>query len=244
MYLTIFVFMVFHAFCQDTSVQKARDTCYSIVHGKVLLANAGFAPIPAFSFNTPVAIGFLSIKKNRFSYEPDFSLGLNGKPWMANNWFRLTFLGRKKLKLGSGINPSLFFRNERIASGEEIVHAHRNLTFELVTRYTLHENMSFIITYMHVHAFDSGASSGNFIDISSAMSTPYIRDVIKLAIKPQLFYFNFDGDTDGLFTSVTLLVDVLKIPLSFYYQAVSPIWMRFDGNRFKSNGGLIYSFSF
>jgi hypothetical protein len=167
------------------------------------LATAGFAPIPAFSFDSPIAIGSLSIRKNWFSYQPDFALGMNGKPWMANNWFRFRGVDKKKFKLYFGINPSLFFKSEWIDSKEEIVHAHRNLTVELAATEHLSKQVSLIVTYMHVKAFDFGTLSGDFIDLSFPVTVhPHLRS-ISMMIKPQLFYFNFEGEVDGLFASNT-----------------------------------------
>jgi len=117
-----------------------KDTLAVKVNGKLLVANAGFAPIPAFSFNDPLAIGFLSLKKKRFSYEPDFALGLNGKPWITNHWFRLIILKTSVIIVRTGINPFLFFESERIPSGDERIHVQRNITFELATDHNFRRN--------------------------------------------------------------------------------------------------------
>jgi hypothetical protein len=50
------------------------------------------------------------------------------------------------------------------------------------------------------------------------------------------------GDVDGFFTSAACSVDIQKVRLSFYYEAVLPIWTVFSGSSFSWNAGLIYSF--
>jgi len=227
----------------QNDVEDAADTVgYPVVSGKIILGKVGFAPIPAFSFNSPILIGFLSIKKKRFSYEPDMAVGLNGIPWMANHWFRYTFMEEGKIRLNAGINPSLFFKNEWIDSGVKILHVSRNFTSELRAQYKASERASLTLTYQYIYALGSGTLSGSFLDLSSTITVLQFSELVQVNLQPQLFYFNFEGDVDGIFTSVICSVDLQKIPLSFYYQAVLPIWTGFSGTSFNWNTGLIYSF--
>ena len=229
------LFVSVKAVSQEDSVSSTR------VSGRVLIANAGFAPIPAFSFNSFVVISSLSIKKKRFSYEPDFSLGLNGKPWMANNWFRFSFIENKKGKLNTGINPSFFFKSDRTASGKEIFNALRNLTFEAAGTWSLATNWSLSSNCMLIHAFDPGALSGVFFDISSSISALRLTKTVSIDMKPELFYFDFAGKVDGLFTSTSITLKQ-QMPVSVYFQGVLPLWSDFPGNSFKWNAGFIYDF--
>ena len=91
--LILSLFIITNGYGQD-SLNAIDSTTKSIsekgweVSGVFLTTNNAFAAIPAFSFDNPAIMSFLSIKKNRWKYEPDFSIGLTGKPWMWNNWFR------------------------------------------------------------------------------------------------------------------------------------------------------------
>ncbi len=82
------------------------------ISGKIHIANTGFAPIPAFSFNKPIPIVSLTIRKKRFSYEPDFAVGLNRLPWMINNSLNVNIIDRRKYSVETGVNPSLFFESK------------------------------------------------------------------------------------------------------------------------------------
>jgi hypothetical protein len=237
-----YVLICSQGFTQASGPEKIQDTTAIRVSGRIVLGNAGFAPVPAFSFNSPIAIGLLSIRKKQFSYEPDLSIGLNGKPWMASNWFRFSFLERKKIKLSTGINPSLFFQTDRIASGEEIINTLRNMTFEFVAELKFSDGWSSRMTYMHIHAFDNGGLSGDFIDASSSVSVIRIPEMIAIHLKPQLFYFNFSGKVDGLFTSAILSIDLKKIPLSLFGQGVLMLWSNFPVKNFQWNAGAVYAF--
>jgi hypothetical protein len=226
---------------QSSTAEKKSDTTVRI-NGKIILANAGFAPVPAFSFNSPIAMGFLTIKKRRFSYDPDFSIGLNGQPWMYNNWFRFLFVDRQKLTLSTGVNPSLFFRAQRTITGEQFFHALRNLTFEMAADHKFSDVISLRMTYMFIHAFDNGALSGNFIDISSSLLLISIPKVVAVNLKQEIFYFNFTGTVDGVFTSASVSLVHHSVPLSLYGQFVLPIWSAFPVKSFQWNAGLAYTF--
>jgi hypothetical protein len=239
----VFCLSVFHS--ADVNGQAMDSTNQKInvsASGRVMLANMGFAPVPAFSFNSPLVMGFLSLKKKRFSFEPDLALGLNGKPWLVNNWFRLTCVDQKKLKATVGLNPSLYFGEVLMPSGESIIRAHRNLTFEFAGEGTLTARWSLRWTYMLVHAFDTGALSGQFFDVSSPITALRIPKMMIVKVKPEVFYFNFDGNIDGFYGSGSVTVELLCIPLSVYFQGVQSFWAGFPGTHYKWNAGLVYGF--
>jgi hypothetical protein len=222
--------------------RQMSDTTSAVqVSGQLQLANMGFAPVPAFSFNNPIAIGLLSVKTKHFSFQPDAAVGFNGDPWMANNWFRFALPEQKGWKANIGINPSLFFKTEKMSSGEELVHAYRNLTFEVGAERRL-SGVLVRFTWQNIHAFDEGTRSGNFLDISCPLTFVPLKKKLIFHARPQVFYFNFDGNVDGLFTSATVTVELTSLPLSAYTQGVLPLWANFPGNRFKGNFGVFVTF--
>jgi hypothetical protein len=228
--------------CDTVQSHTANDSSSLIqVSGRVVVSNMGFAPVPAFSFNSPVVTGLLSVKRKRLRFEADMAVGLNGKPWMANNWFRLTLIEQRGWKANLGINPSLFFKSERPGPDKEIIHAHRNLTAEAAAERQF-PGWALRLTYQRIRAFDAGTLSGNFLDVSSSLTIARWQEKLSLHVQPQLFYFNFDGDIDGLFTSATLTAEHARLPLSFYTQGVLPLWTDFPGNSFKWNFGLYVTF--
>jgi hypothetical protein len=164
---------------------------------------------------------------------------MNGDPWMENNWFRLALPERKRWKTNLGINPSLFFKTEKLDSGEELVHAYRNLTFEVGAERRI-SGVVVRFTWQNIRAFDEATLSGNFLDIS--LTFVPVKSKLIFHAKPQVFYFNFDGNVDGLFTSATVTAELASLPLSFYTQGVLPLWVNFPGNSFKWNFGVFVTF--
>ena len=225
---------------QSESHKKLADSLTSI-KGRVLIGSAGFAPISAFSFDDPLAIGFLSVARKRFGYEPDFALGLNGTPWMINNWFRFDFYSDKMSTLNVSVNPFLFFKKQKVNSGEEMIQAQRSLVFEVGSLHPLSDRWSLNVTYQYNKGFDQGCLSGHFLSVASSLDK-LVAELVLITIKSQLFYFDFDGDVDGFFTSASLNIKHKKIPVACCMQATLPVWTNFPDNCFQWNAGLIYDY--
>ncbi|MEP7322188.1 MAG: hypothetical protein ABI761_09720, partial [Saprospiraceae bacterium] len=212
----------------------------------ILIGNVGFAPIPAFSFDSPILIGSLTLNTKKLTYQPDFSIGLNGKPWMINHWIRYTIVENQKFKFYAGMNPSLFFKNEFIDSHMEILHAHRNFTIELAGARNISKRVNLILTYLHIKAFDPGTLSGDFVDLSVPILWNRVLKYFEIHLKPQVFYFDFEGNMNGIYTSNTISIAHPfvrnKISLSAYLQGVQPVKTDFPGNTFKWNAGFRFDF--
>lgn len=238
-FLFLYFLLVFQpgiAFSQDEDTLSGTR-----ITGQVLLANIGFAPIPAFSFNSPILIGSLNLRKNRFSFEPDIAVGLNGKPWMANNWFRYNLNKKNNLQVKLGINPFLFFEEQNLSSETLNIHIQRNLTFEILVNYDPSDRLSF----HSFHRFNSGhdgALTGHVFEIGSSIYLFNPINRFNLSISPDLFYFDFTDKVDGLFISNRLRLTKKNFPFNVYLQGVFPLVVDFSGSVFKWNAGLVYSF--
>ncbi len=197
------------------------------VHGMILLTHNAFAPIPAFSFDDPALMAFLSVGSKRFKYEPDFSIGLNGRPWMWNNWFRYTCEDRQKFKLAVAVNPSLFFISTKTEGAEDLLEAHRNLTGEVMATFQPAAKQKYMLTYRYNEAFDFGTINGHFIDLAAEFQKVLEYKNLTVTLRPQLFYFNNQGSVDGLFVGNTVQLGHSKFPFLLAYQSVQSIWTNF-----------------
>jgi len=231
-WLTLLVSFASHS--QDSCASTSGNTKVS---GRVFLVNTGFAPIPAFSFNSPICISGLVIRKQWFSYEPDFAFGFNGRPWIANSWFRFNIKENSTIQLIAGINPFLFFRKRVDYEGDEIIQAQRNLCGGIIATYKSH--VPIIVEYRYNHGFDKQLS-GHFISLGT--NIPQVGKTIRFRISPQLFYFNFTGKMDGLFCSTAMDISYKPVPVSLYLMGVLPVSVNYPGTSFKWNIGLVYTF--
>jgi hypothetical protein len=183
----------------------------------------------------------LSLKKGRFQFEPDFALGLNGKPWMANNWFRFSILEKRKWKLNTAINPFLFFEDIQAGTDVQFIHVQRNISFEVSMEFkpSLRSGLNLVYRY---NKGNDGGLSGHLYDLSSNLIITSGSSKTSLIFRPQLFYFDFTGSTDGLFTSTGLIMSKQGLPFSLQVQGVWLLKADFPADKFSWNTGLTYSF--
>lgn len=222
--------------------QPDPDTTHvATVGATVLVGTSGFAPVPAFSFDSPVATANLTLCKGRMCYEPDISVGLNGKPWMASHWFRFRALRGKRVDASVGVNPSFFFLHHKPDSGRATIEALRNLTLETRVGWAASTRTRVVITWMQINAFDAGGLSGSVVDLTSVIAAPWGR-FVQMEFKPSLFYFDFDDNTDGFYGASTISATFVKVHIGFQLQAVAPVWTSFEGSRFKWNAAFVFHF--
>ena len=87
----------------DTTGVESDSTKHPLkVSGDVSLNSNGIAPIPAFALGKPTVMANIILTKNRFSYNPQLSYGLNFKPWIIDNWFRYKINVKQKFELIAG----------------------------------------------------------------------------------------------------------------------------------------------
>jgi len=53
--------------------------------------------------------GAFSLAKDRFSYDPQLSNGLDFKPWIIDNWFHYKIVDRPAIEFKAGAVFSAFF---------------------------------------------------------------------------------------------------------------------------------------
>lgn len=219
---------------------RAQQQDTVTAHGNIVVANHGLAPIPAFSLNSPVMSASLSIKKRNFSYDPDVVVGLDGKPWIADNWFRYVLTAERRWKTTVGINPSLFFKSETLNSGDAILQGYRILAFESASVLKL-LLWSIRCRYMFIRAVDKGALSGHFAEVTATFNL-FRMAKFTADVRPRLVYFNCDGHVDGLIGSMVTKLEHALLPISIYFEGVAPLWSGFEGNTFKWSAGIVYAF--
>ena len=118
----------------------------------------------------------------------------------------------------------------------------RNLCFDLSFDYPVSKNISGEISYQYVHGFEPGALSGHILFLRGSISKLSFSRMIFIEINPQVFYFDFTGNNDGMFAAAKLNVGDQQLPLKFFLQGVQRLWSNFNCSHFKWSLGMIYHF--
>lgn len=200
----------------------------------------GIAYIPAFSLDKPAITGAFSLAKGRFSYDPVLNYGLDLKPWIIDNWFHYKIIDRPVFEFKTGAVISAFF-SEYEAEGETVLQAQKYLALEFVSTYKFTPRSSLAFTYLLDRGQDPGTLTGHFFNLQADRSDLELGKKVLLSGSIQLFYINYSGDNDGLFTAATVSASLRNIPFSIFFQGIQHFWTNITPSpEFKWNVGLAY----
>ncbi|MBW1764900.1 MAG: hypothetical protein JRJ23_09210, partial [Deltaproteobacteria bacterium] len=207
----------------------------------VSINSNGIAYVPAFSLDKPAIIGTSSLIKGRFSYDPQLSYGLDLKPWIIDNWFHYKIVDRPVFEFKAGAVISAFF-SEYETEDETILQAQKYLAVEFISKYKFSPKTSLAFTYLLDRGQDPGTVTGHFFNLQADRSDFNIGRKGLLSASLQLFYINYTGNEDGLFTAAYVSASLRDIPFSIFGQAVQALTSNIDPfPPFKWNVGLAYT---
>ena len=207
----------------------------------VSINSNGIAYVPAFSLDKPAIIGTFSLIKGRFSYDPQLSYGLDLKPWIIDNWFHYKIVDRPVFEFKAGAVISTFF-SEYETEDETLLQAQKYLAVEFTSTYKFSPKTSLAFTYLLDRGQDPGTVTGHFFNLQADRSNFNIGRKGLLSASLQLFYIDYTGNEDGLFTAAYVSASLRDIPFSIFGQAVQALTSNIDPfPPFKWNVGLAYT---
>ncbi len=207
----------------------------------VSINSNGIAYVPAFSLDKPAIIGTFSLIKGRFSYDPMLAYGLDLKPWIIDNWFHYLIVDRPVFELKAGAVIAAFF-SEYETEDETILRAQKYLGLEFTGKYKFNSKTSLALTYLLDRGQDQGTTQGHFINLQADRSDFEIGKKVLLSATLQLFYINYTGNADGLFTAAYVSASLRDIPFFIFGQAIQALTSNIEPfPPFKWNVGLAYT---
>lgn len=217
------------------SAKPANDTTRRTVKiARITFLTAGLAPMPAFSYNSPIADISGSWTRGRIAFESDYATGFNGQPLAGNSWLRYSIIKKAKWTVRSSVGATLVFTVEKREKSGNALQMHRMGTIEGAATRKFSDHISLMVTYQQTKAFDKGAPDGTFISL--AMPIQAKGKKISLLLQPQLSYFNFSGNMDGLYASTMAAIQKKKVGIMATLIAPSV------GCGWKGSAGITYSF--
>jgi len=228
----------------DSIKVKSDSTKFPLkISGEVSLNSNGIAPIPAFALGKPTIMANITLRKNRFSYNPQLSYGLDFKPWIIDNWFRYQIIDEPKFELRTSVNISMFF-SEYQTPDESVWRGQRYAALELAGIYKPSKNSSISLMVWYDKGFDTGTITGYFINLVGDVIDIGIGKHVLMAVNLQTFYINYTDENDGLFISPKISFSVRNIPAFIFGQAIQPLISNISPYPdFQWNIGLGYRFN-
>lgn len=143
--IIIFIFTVSWA-QEEADSSKAKLEA----SGTISINSNGIAYIPAFSLDKPAIIGAFTLAKNRFSYNPILSYGLDLRPWIIDNWLHYKLIDKPAFELET--------------EDEVIWQAQRYFAVEFTGVYIVAPNSSLSLTYLYDRGKDPGTLKGHYVN--------------------------------------------------------------------------------
>ncbi len=241
--------MALLSYGQEAIVDKAKieDGNGFKFSGTIGLNTNGISPVPAFSLGKSAIMGFFSLRKNRFSFDPEIAYATDGTPWFFSSCFRYRILDKKKwgIKVAAVWNVSHSYP-EVIENSilKTITKAERYVVFEFIPTYKFSEKFSLVSAVFVGRGFDKGSlKQMHFISLVGNITKVGLSEKSFCSIFPQVFYLNLDGDTDSFFVSGVFGIGHEKLPLFLSTQMNRPVVTSISPNPgFSWNVGLSYIF--
>lgn len=241
--------LVFFIFFMITTIAVSKEKSDSTSHpvklsGTLSLNSNGIAPIPAFSLGKPVVSANLSIAKNRFSYDPLLSYGLDLKPWIIDNWFHYLLVDKPKFELRTGLCISMFFSEyETSDPDDEIWQGQRYTTLELAMKYKISKTSSLSFMVWRDQGLDPGTITGFFINLEAEKSDIRLGKHFMMGLTLQVFNLEYTDRNDGIFISPKISCASTDVPAFIFFQAIQPLTYDMETEpEFQWNLGVGFSF--
>lgn len=225
---------------QTTDSTKRTD-----VAGAVSITNKGISLLPALTLGKPAAIFDVAIQNGDLSFEPQFRIGLDGKPWSFIFWWRLRPRTSGKLHFAVGAHPAIVFRtitDSANGRARDVIVAQRYLAGELSTSYSLAKSVSVGTYYLYSYGVEQGVARHTHFAASRAnLTNVRIAGRYFVQLAPQVYYLRM-ADREGVFLNSSLTLARLDLPVSVSTMVNRAVQSRIAADNFLWNMSLSHSF--
>ena len=202
---------------EKESIKKDSLVVKSNFSGLVGLTSNGLSIIPTFALNAPAYNFLLSVSKNKFSFDPDIRLTLDGRKGGMVFWFRYKVVEGKKFNLGVGAHPAYNFQTRKIidpSNGRlsEITQVRRFIAAEINPGYQVTKNFRVGLYYLKGFGLQNDAiKSSHFLTFNTTFSNIKLGGGTSLQFTPQVYYLKLDKE-DGIFYTHTMSLSKKDVP--------------------------------
>jgi hypothetical protein len=197
------------------------------------ITNNGISVIPIFSLGKPAAIINFTIGR-KFTFEPEFRVSLEGKPWAFIYWFRYKLIKSEKLAWSIGTHPAFIYKTiPVIANGIEtnMIRVQRFLAGEMTQNYRFNKHTTMGFYYLvGAGSKENGTKPTNLLILRGGLNNLELGKGFLGGINPQLVYL-FTNDQEGSYTNLTLSLSHKKSPVALTYFINKPLKTNITGGK-------------
>lgn len=186
--------------------QKDSILVTSSFSGSLGVTNNGLSIIPIFALNAPAINVLLSVKKNRFSFDPDIRLTFDGKKGGMIFWFRYRPVQGKRFNLQLGAHPAYNLALREIVSNSNspsttITQARRFIAAEIFPSIKIAPKIGMGFYFLNGFGMQlDGPQDTKFIAFNMNFSTIPIFKNHFIQYIPQLYYLEIDRENGTYYT--------------------------------------------
>jgi hypothetical protein len=242
---TLLLFSIYSFSQKNDSLVLSKIKEKVLVNGAVTITNNGISVIPTFMLGKPATIFDLVIRKNRFSFEPQFRFAIEDfKPWSFIFWMRYKLTDTQKFKMGIGIHPSTVFQNTIISINgvsKDAITVRRFWAGDLNPTFVLSKNVSVGVYYLYSRGLADATKNTNFVALSGNFSNIKLGSDISMKIAPQVYYLRMD-DIEGYYATSSFTLVKKDFPFTISSIINKKIQSEIPSEDFVWNVSLIYSY--
>ncbi len=247
--ILFFFFTLNNSFAQQQKLDSLNKIAQktTIFSGSIGMTNNGFSIVPTFSLNSPSSIMLFSVRKKRFSFDPDFRFTTNYKKGGMVFWFRYRVIEKKRFSLRIGTHPAFNFSLKDITQNgvtTQITQAKRFIANEVVPNFKINPNWSVGLYYLNGNGLQKdGPILLHFLTLNTNISNIKVGGDFRFQFLPSIYYLNIDGK-DGSYYTATGILTNKNLPFSLSSSINKTIKTNIAGGKdFLWNVGLSYNFS-
>ncbi len=201
-YFCVVVLAAFGACLVNSAAVLAQDNGAPVHHTEVFgimaLTNNGISTIPSFSLGKAAAIFDVVIRGRAMAFEPQFKMGLDGRPWAATFWTRYRAPLRGRFQFLFGAYPALVFKTTSVPGADglrDISEARRFVGVEALPTYALAKHLTVGAYYLYSYGADRPAPKHmHFISARATLDHVRVVEKISLQLAPQFYYLKSDAE--------------------------------------------------
>jgi hypothetical protein len=224
---------------------QGPDSTQKPVSGAISVTNNGISLVPAFTLDKPAAIFDLSVRKKRFSFEPEFAFGFNeAKPWYFVFWLRYKLVETSKFNMTISFHPGFLFATTNLASNgisKEYFTTSRFFVGALTPNYELSKRFSVGIYYQYARGYNSDLKQSNFLGVNGNLKDVSLGKKLLISAVAQIYYLKND-DKDGSYFNSTITLAKRDCPFSLSTLINKKVVSNISGHDFLWNISLTYTF--
>jgi hypothetical protein len=225
---------------QDENSEKVRH-----FRGSISVTNNGISLIPTFSLGRPAAAFELSLGGERLTFDPEFRVALDGKPWSFVFWLRYKLLQSEKFNLRVGAHPAMVFQTipNYNGSSQELIAIQRFLAGEIAPSYSFSDNFQVGLYYLSGFGMEpDGLQRSHFLAANSTFTNIRITDNLFLNLSPQVFYLKTD-QLDGVYANASMTLAIKEFPIALASIVNRTVKSDIPGEEWVWNVSLVYTFN-